>query len=378
MDELNIPLVAGGLITYAVERQTGRERVQLAGNPLWAEQRRFWADAVLRGMAELDGLPPDLKFLERYDKALERAKQGISIEPASPQLQKEVGQNFMRYVFALENADGDNRRRIAEVKELARDIATHYPWAGRDIQLFESVIRTAGDMLKRMTAQRPIRFTYITLSGSFDPPNHMGDFVSGIVSSAEEVKATELYQKVTNWCSNALSWRAHCTVYVCGNADSSGAVTDADDFDMSIIREDEYKFLKQPGVRCVDGWELDIPVHEMIQALRIAPGAAPEVVVISSTLKSLQTEVGGYIETVGLDCGTLLICNKKGKLMGLPANRPLGDDIIAGTFLIVGEADGEFCSLTDTDATRYAEQFAQPMPALGSPVQPTQWEFHVF
>lgn len=39
------------------------------------------------------------------------------------------------------------------------------------------------------------------------------------------------------------------------------------------------------------------------------------------------------------------------------------------------EADGEICSLSDEDATRYAERFAQPMPSLG---EPTQWEFHVF
>ena len=161
MDKFNIPLVAEGLITYAVERQTGRERVQLIGDPLWAERRQSWAEAVLQGMAELEGLAPDAKFLERYDNALEQAKQGISIEPAPPRLQKEVGQNFMRYVSALKNAEGDNRHQLAEAKELARDIATHYPWASHNIQLFESVICTAGDMLERMTAERPIRFTHI-------------------------------------------------------------------------------------------------------------------------------------------------------------------------------------------------------------------------
>ena len=329
-------------------------------------------------MAELEGLPPDLKFLEQYDSALEQAKHGFAVEPASPQLQTEVGQNFMRYVSALENAGGDSRRRIAEVRELAEDIATHRPWASCKIKLFEPVICTASNILKRMTAERPIRFTYFTLSGGFDPPNHIGDFASGILSDAEAVKATELYQKVTQWCPDARSWRAVCSVYVGGNADPAGTVPDADDFDMSIIREDEYRFLKQPGIRHVEGWELEIPVFDMIQALRVKPGAAPEIVSVPNKLESLQAAVGGYIEVLGLDCGICLICNEEGKLLGLPANRQVGGDIIAGTFLIVGEADGKFCSLSDTDVDHYAEEFAQPLPSHSGQDGPTQWTFHVF
>ncbi len=155
-------------------------------------------------------------------------------------------------------------------------------------------------------------------------------------------------------------------------------MTDADDFDMSIIREDEYRFLKQPSIRCVDGWELEIPVFDMIQALRVKPGAAPEIITVPNKLESLQAAVGGYIEALGLDCGVCLICNEEGKLLGLPANRQVGGDIIAGTFLIVGEADGKFCSLSDTDADHYAEEFAQPLPSHSGQDGPTQWTFHVF
>ena len=44
---------------------------------------------------------------------------------------------------------------------------------------------------------------------------------------------------------------------------------------------------------------------------------------------------------------------------GLPANRRVGSDTIAGTFLIAGSSDGGFCSLSDEDATRYGREFAQ-------------------
>ena len=55
MSRFNIPGVARGLTTYAIERQHGFERHQPDGLPLWAEQRRFWTDAILQGMARLEG-----------------------------------------------------------------------------------------------------------------------------------------------------------------------------------------------------------------------------------------------------------------------------------------------------------------------------------
>jgi len=94
-----------------------------------------------------------------------------------------------------------------------------------------------------------------------------------------------------------------------------------------------------------------------------------------NTLEAFQEAVGGYIETVGLDTSAVLICNEEGKLAGLPANRQVGGDTIAGTFLIAGAEDGEFCSLSDGAAAHYASRFAEPMPVQEGP---TTWEFHVF
>lgn len=112
-----------------------------------------------------------------------------------------------------------------------------------------------------------------------------------------------------------------------------------------------------------------------IQVLKIVPGQAPETVTMPNTLEVFQEAVGGYIETVGLDASAVLVCNEEGKLIGLPANRQVGGDTIAGTFLIVGAEDGEFCSLSDGDAAHYAEKFAESMPVQEGP---TTWEFHVF
>jgi hypothetical protein len=41
---------------------------------------------------------------------------------------------------------------------------------------------------------------------------------------------------------------------------------------------------------------------------------------IPNTLRALQETVGGYIETVTLDNGVVLICNEEGKLRDMPYN----------------------------------------------------------
>lgn len=41
---------------------------------------------------------------------------------------------------------------------------------------------------------------------------------------------------------------------------------------------------------------------------------------IPNTLKALQEAVGGYIETVTLDNGVVLICNEEGRLRDMPYN----------------------------------------------------------
>ena len=67
MKRFDIPLVAEGLTAYAIERQNGWERHQPEGAPTWAERRRFWTDAILQGMARLEGQDPDPKWLRQVE-----------------------------------------------------------------------------------------------------------------------------------------------------------------------------------------------------------------------------------------------------------------------------------------------------------------------
>ena len=96
-----------------------------------------------------------------------------------------------------------------------------------------------------------------------------------------------------------------------------------------------------------------------MRVLVVEPEQRPKEKEIDDSLIAMQNIVGGYIQPVHLDDSVVLVCNEEGKLLGLPANRRVGGDTIAGTFLIAGSADGEFCPLSDEDAARYGREFAQ-------------------
>lgn len=97
-----------------------------------------------------------------------------------------------------------------------------------------------------------------------------------------------------------------------------------------------------------------------LTVLKVEPGKAPEETTIPNTLAAMQQMVGGYIEVVYLE-DACLVCNEEGKLIGLEGNRRVGNDIIAGTFFLVGDqGDGDFCSLPQEQLDRLTHQFAQP------------------
>ena len=70
---------------------------------------------------------------------------------------------------------------------------------------------------------------------------------------------------------------------------------------------------------------------------------------MGNTLKALQREVSGYIETVTIASDAVIICNEEGRILGLPDNcRVCGVDFV-GTVLIVGTKGDEFCDVPEAD-----------------------------
>ena len=103
-----------------------------------------------------------------------------------------------------------------------------------------------------------------------------------------------------------------------------------------------------------------------MNVLVVEPLKAPYEKEIDPGLESLQHEVGGWIEAMGLDEDVCIICNEEGKLNGLELNRSIKDDrgriadIIAGTFLVVGSGEENFDSLTPTQMEKYKKKFRYP------------------
>lgn len=78
------------------------------------------------------------------------------------------------------------------------------------------------------------------------------------------------------------------------------------------------------------------------------PGKDPTQILIPNDLKLLQDIVGGYIETVYLGDGIVMICNEEGKNMGLEPNFTLGGETIVGTVLFCGAGEEDFVNCPES------------------------------
>lgn len=101
-----------------------------------------------------------------------------------------------------------------------------------------------------------------------------------------------------------------------------------------------------------------------IKVLIVEPNEKPYATHIKPKLSSLQTIVDGNIEVYHPPSAKseLIICNKTGKLDKLPLNRPIKYrdeivEVIAGTFIVVGNAGEDFVSLTDEQIEKYLDIF---------------------
>ena len=104
-----------------------------------------------------------------------------------------------------------------------------------------------------------------------------------------------------------------------------------------------------------------------LSVLIVEPQKKPYAKEIGGDLKSLQREVGGYIQAVYPFCEPVaLICDDEGKLSGKALNRALRDeegqiyDVVAGTFLIAGLGEEDFISLTPEQMEHFMQYFQTP------------------
>ena len=94
-----------------------------------------------------------------------------------------------------------------------------------------------------------------------------------------------------------------------------------------------------------------------IKVLIVEPEKEPYEKIIDNELETLQNIVYGLIEFIEMEKGVDLIINEEGKIDGLPFNRYITNDVIAGTFIIAGERNGKTISLSDDMIKKYKEYF---------------------
>ena len=104
-----------------------------------------------------------------------------------------------------------------------------------------------------------------------------------------------------------------------------------------------------------------------MNVLVVEPYKKPYEKDIEPGLESLQEAVGGNIEAIyPFEEKAAVICNDEGKLLGLPLNRAIRDesgavrDIIAGTFIVTGLGEEDFCELSPELTELFKERYATP------------------
>ena len=114
----------------------------------------------------------------------------------------------------------------------------------------------------------------------------------------------------------------------------------------------------------------------MLRVLILEPNKEPYTAEIQDCLRAKQSVVGGLIEPVYFDetNETIIYCDEEFLLKDCEPNRIVGQLMIHGTFMIVGngeneEGEGIETSLTDSQIEKFTEQFRYPLISISNPEQ---------
>ncbi len=101
--------------------------------------------------------------------------------------------------------------------------------------------------------------------------------------------------------------------------------------------------------------------QEFINVVVVEPNELPYIKKVQNELDPMKEIVGGWLETCFLGSDIVLVCNEEGKLMNLPPNRVVSNDVIVGTFFICGldRTNGEFVSLDEHDTNLVMDDFSR-------------------
>lgn len=99
--------------------------------------------------------------------------------------------------------------------------------------------------------------------------------------------------------------------------------------------------------------------ENLLTVVFVEPHKKPVVRKLRNEYEDISHAVGGLIEHIYQEDGTILVANEESKLLGMDGNRRLNDgkSILAGPFFVVGDDGEDYRSLTEEEIKRYMERF---------------------
>ena len=99
--------------------------------------------------------------------------------------------------------------------------------------------------------------------------------------------------------------------------------------------------------------------ENMLAVVFVEPHKKPVVRKLRNEYEDISHAVGGLIEHIYQEDGTILVANEESKLLGMDGNRRLNDgkSILAGPFFVVGDDGEDYRSLTEEEIKKYMNRF---------------------
>ena len=99
--------------------------------------------------------------------------------------------------------------------------------------------------------------------------------------------------------------------------------------------------------------------ENLLAVVFVEPHKKPVVRKIRNEYEDISHAVGGLIEHIYQEDGTILVANEESKLLGMDGNRRIydGKSILAGPFFVVGDDGEDYRSLTEEEIKKYMNRF---------------------
>ena len=115
--------------------------------------------------------------------------------------------------------------------------------------------------------------------------------------------------------------------------------------------------------------------ENLLAVVFVEPHKKPVIRKLRNEYEDISHAVGGLIEHIYQEDGTILVANEESKLLGMEGNRRIhdGKSILAGPFFVVGDDGEEYRSLTEEEIKRYMEHFDEVEEITPKEVADDMW-----